>query len=704
MAQSSHYKPGDKIGGRYLVHKALMGGMGEVYLCLDTQHNYPIALKTFQSRFLINDDLRNAFAKEVATWVALEKHPNIVRCFYMETIDNRPFMFLEWVASDGSHGTDLRSWLSRGPLDHQLALDFVIDVCRGLIHAGRKQPGIVHRDLKPENILVSQEQLAKITDFGLAKVLQDAHLSASPGQTIPAEGLSFTSVGGGSGTPLYMAPEQWRAESLDRRTDIYALGCILYEVLTGQWPFDAHSVDDLRDLHLNAEIPVLAGNDTFISEINHLLPRCMAKLKEDRYSTDDLLQELARVYQKEFGRPPRDVVVDEGFTSYDYSNRGVTYNNLGLYDKALEDYNRAIQLNPGDPYAYSNRGNTYYSLQQYDEALADHNRGLRLNPNFSNAYLNRGNVFRDLKRDGEALADYDRVLQIDPTDALAYNNRGTVKERLERYEEALEDLGEAIRLDPNNAKFYSNRAKTYIEMRRFDLALADCNTALRLDPTLDKTYALRGNSYYELQRYQEALKDLTQAIRLGVEDSYTYNGRGATYRALARYQDALADLNRAIDLDPNGPEAYINRGNAYLGLRQYDKAIKDFTHAISLDPNRPEAYFNRASAYDQLQRANEAIADYSSAIEIAPDFMRAYPNRGIAYTRLQRYAEARADFERAILLDPNHAPNYFNFGMMFVARGEWHEALPRFEKAAHLGLQLGTQYARLAKEKMRGSP
>ena len=703
MSQSSHYKLGDKIGGRYLVHKALMGGMGEVYLCLDMQHNYPIALKTFQSKFLINESLREAFSKEVATWVALEKHPNIVRCFYMETIDNRPFMFLEWVASDGSHGTDLRSWLSRGPLNPQLALDFVIDVCRGLIHAGRKQPGIVHRDLKPENILISQERLAKITDFGLAKILQEAHLTVPQIQTIPVGRLSFTSVGGGSGTPLYMAPEQWRAESLDARTDVYAVGCILYEVLTGHWPFNANSVADLRDLHLNAGIPVLAGSDTFSSEINNLLPRCMAKLKEDRYSADNLLQELTRVYQKEFGRPPRNVATDEEFTSADYSNRGVTYNNLELYDKAIEDYNRAIQLNPGDAYAYSNRGNTYYYLQRYDEALADHNQALQINPNFSNAYLNRGNVFRDLKRDSEALADYDRVLQIDPTEALAYNNRGTIKERLELYEEALGDFARAIRLDPNNAKFYNNRAKTYIEMRRFDLALADCDTALRLDPTLDKTYALRGNAYYEVQRYQEALKDLTQAIRLGVEDSYTYNGRGATYSALSRYQDALADLNRAIGLDPDGAEAYINRGNAYLGLQQHDKALVDFTHAIELDPDKPEAYFNRACAYDQLQRANDAIADYSRAIEIAPDFMRAYPNRGIAYTRLQQYAEATADFERAIHLNPNHAPNYFNFGMMFVARGEWHEALPRFEKAARLGLQMGAQYARLAREKMRAS-
>src|SRR5882724_5462656 len=92
-----HYSKGQRIGGRYLVHKALIGGMGEVYLCFDERERMPIALKTFQPRFN-TDELKHVFFDEIAYWVALEKHPNIVRCFDMEMIDKRPFMFLEWVA------------------------------------------------------------------------------------------------------------------------------------------------------------------------------------------------------------------------------------------------------------------------------------------------------------------------------------------------------------------------------------------------------------------------------------------------------------------------------------------------------------------------------------------------------------------------------------------------------------------------------
>ena len=160
------YNPGDKIGGRYLVHRALAGGMGEVYLCLDLEENIPYALKTFQKRFTGSLKMRAAFESEVQTWVALEKHPSIVRCFYMDTLDGVPFILLEWVVSEEGRGTDLRNWLRHGPLDVRMALDVAIDICRGLVHANRKRPGIVHRDLKPENVLMGQDRLAKITDFG----------------------------------------------------------------------------------------------------------------------------------------------------------------------------------------------------------------------------------------------------------------------------------------------------------------------------------------------------------------------------------------------------------------------------------------------------------------------------------------------------------------------------------------------------------
>ena len=120
--------------------------------------------------------MRQAFEQEVATWVALERHPNIVRCHF----NNQPFMCLDWIAGEESKGADLRGWLRHGPLDLKIALEITIDVVRSLIHAQGKQPGLVHRDLKPENILVAQGGLAKITDFCLAQIAERAGLEPWP--------------------------------------------------------------------------------------------------------------------------------------------------------------------------------------------------------------------------------------------------------------------------------------------------------------------------------------------------------------------------------------------------------------------------------------------------------------------------------------------------------------------------------------------
>ncbi|MCP4535391.1 MAG: serine/threonine protein kinase, partial [Delftia sp.] len=245
---------------------------GEVYLCLDLETIQPYALKTFQQRYQTGTQrLRQAFEKEVATWVALEKHPNIVRCFYLQTLDNQPFMILEWIAGEEGKGTDLRGWLRHGPLDLQLALDLSIDVCRGLIHAQEKQPGLVHRDLKPENILVAQGRWAKITDFGLADIIRQAGMELDAAGTALDGRQSIMGQKGIAGTPAYMAPEQWRGESLDERADVYALGCILYEMLTGEQPFQvsfrpttrsevARWLREMQAQHENSPIPVLPAS------------------------------------------------------------------------------------------------------------------------------------------------------------------------------------------------------------------------------------------------------------------------------------------------------------------------------------------------------------------------------------------------------------------------------------------------------------
>jgi serine/threonine protein kinase len=566
MRPQPRYKKGDKIGGRYQVHQALMGGMGEVYLCLDLETIQPFALKTFQQRFLTNPKLRAAFENEVATWVALEKHPNIVRCFYLKVLDDCLFMFLEWVAGDeahqedGSHQkADLRSWLNRRPLELRLALGFSLDICRGLRHAHQKQPGLVHRDLKPENILVAHGNVGKITDFGLAKVIQAA--DPVPSQTVSYENnlnklQTLPALGGVVGTPPYMAPEQWRNEAIDTRTDIYALGCLIYEMLTGSWPYQATTPEGLCRQHLNATPPTLGG-DAQCTALNPILARCLAKQLDERFaSVDDLHQALSRLYEQCFAQPPRSISVIDEFTATDYYNRGLTYNQLQCYPEALTDFTQAIQLHPTDAEAYLSRGAIYTKLDRQEEAIADYTQAIQLDPTQVKAYVNRGSAYASLGQIESGLADLTQAVTITPTLAPTFFNRGNLYYRLGREAEAIADYTRAIKLDPDLVSAYANRANAYAAQGRYEEALADYNRAIQLDPSHERAYFNRGLVYATLQRDKEAQADFNQVIQSNPADfqahyylGMLYYDQGHLYQALPYLEQAAAGgITRASQL------------------------------------------------------------------------------------------------------------------------------------------------------------
>ncbi len=415
-----------------------------------------LALKTFQARYLASPKAREYFEREAGTWVALEKHPNVVRCSYLITVDNTPFLFLEWVAGAEGEGTDLGEWLRRrGPLEPRRALEFALDVCRALEHAQKKVPGFVHCDIKPENVLVAQGQLAKLTDFGLAKVVREAGL-VPPGEAAPVAGDRWR-VSSAGGTPPYMAPEQWRGEPVDARTDVYAVGCLLYELLTGRWPFQAKTLDGLRQRHLEEPAPPLGGDLRGLhgDGLDALLARSLAKESGERYpSVPELLGAIAGLYEAWYGQPPRGVPESEEFTAVDCSNRGITYANLGRRAEALADCDAAIRLDPNYAQAYYNRGISYDALGRRAEALADYDAAIRLDPNLAQAYYNRGNTYANLGRRAEALADYDAAIRLDPNYAQAYVNKGVVYCKRAEWDDALDAFETAARLgEPTGAQY-----------------------------------------------------------------------------------------------------------------------------------------------------------------------------------------------------------------------------------------------------------
>lgn len=483
----SKYKIGDLIGGKFKVLEAMAGGMGEIYLCVELSHAVPMALKTVKT---LNKVQQDTFFREVSRWVALEKHPNIVRCYAIEVLDNQPFMQLEWVASydwvtkQVGKNVSLRSRLEDGALDVQQALGLAIGICNGLAHVERKQPGMIHRDLKPDNVLLASDNVPKITDFGLAIISEPPDQNGKGGigglfgRRSPQQDFA--------GTPLYMAPEQWEGKPLDARTDLYALGCILYEMLSGHMLFATGDLQKLRTMHLQQQPAPLPS--TVPQQVQAIVQRCLAKSPDERpQNAETLLETMAVVYRDLFQQEPP-ILTANNFEAWEHNDRGTIYDKMGRYEEALADYNRAIELDPSLMSAYSNRALTLSALQRYEEALADYDKALALNPQQHLTYFGRGQLYMQRGEQEKALADYNRAIELTPTFAGHYLMRAGAHAARQDVDAAFADYETALRLDPKNAYAYALRALTYERMGRQADALADFTRAIQLRPTMSKFY------------------------------------------------------------------------------------------------------------------------------------------------------------------------------------------------------------------------
>jgi len=335
-----------------------------------------------------------------------------------------------------------------------------------------------------------------------------------------------------------------------------------------------------------------------------------------------------------------------------FIDRGILFASRGDYQMAIEDFTQAIKLDPNMSTAYILRGRalvasvsigvkaetnfsriTFLSsyggsvssekAQVYDSAIADFTRAIQLSPDNAIAYRERGRAIIEGKGDNDrAIADYNQAILLDPNSAFAYNNRGLAYKNKKNYDQAIADFNQAIRLDPNLVIAYSNRGLTYIDKQDYDRAIADFNHAIRFAPNDVDTYSyfnIRGVAYYRKQNYNKAISDFTHAIRLDPNNVMAYYNRGNVYYDKKNYNQAISDFTQAIRLDPNNANIYIIRGLSYYDKQSYNQAISDYTQAIQLDPNNAMAYNNRGNAYYYKHNYKQAITDYAQAIQLDPN-------------------------------------------------------------------------------------
>ena len=260
----SHYKVLEKIG---------QGGMGEVYRAEDTNLSREVAIKVLPEQFT-QDPQRLARFEREAKLLASLNHPNIAAIYGLEEADGVRFLALELVPGD-----TLQERVAKGPLPVEEALEICRQIAEGVEAAHEK--GVIHRDLKPANVKVTPEGKVKILDFGLAKAFEAeppvTDISQSP--TLTEE---MTRAGVILGTAAYMSPEQAKGEAVDKRADIFAFGCVLYELLTGKRTFDGKTITETLGAIIHKEPDWGALPATTPWRIQELLHRCLTKDAHDR--------------------------------------------------------------------------------------------------------------------------------------------------------------------------------------------------------------------------------------------------------------------------------------------------------------------------------------------------------------------------------------------------------------------------------------
>src|SRR6185369_13215143 len=258
----SHYLIQDKLGE---------GGMGVVYKAQDTKLERTVALKFVASHLVSEEAQRKQFQREAKVVAALD-HPNICTVFEIDEGEGTLFLAMAYV-----EGSTVKDLIAERPLKVKDALEIAIQAAHGIRAAHEK--GIVHRDIKPANIMVNLQKQVKIMDFGLAQ-LADATITHTA--TI-------------AGTPAYMSPEQAAGQTTDRRTDIWSLGVVLYEMITGQLPFQGERTEAVISAIQSAEVePVTALRSGLPIELDWMIGKCLAKNPSERYQhMDDLIVDLS---------------------------------------------------------------------------------------------------------------------------------------------------------------------------------------------------------------------------------------------------------------------------------------------------------------------------------------------------------------------------------------------------------------------------
>jgi len=715
----------EQVGGYKILGTAGVGGMGIVYKALDLKLNRTVALKFLPNDLNLASKDKERFLQEARTASGLD-HANIgVIHGLEETADGQTFIVMGYY-----EGLTLAEKIRRGPLAPKEALGTMVQIAHGLIEA--HDHSVIHRDIKPSNVIVTRQGVAKIVDFGLARV---------------AGGAATTLSAGPVGTLAYMSPEQVRNEPLDKRTDIWSLGVVFAEMLTGKHPFQRDNVSAVL-LAILEQPPPIDGVDPTLAAI---ACRALAKDRVHRYADcRELLADLEAckpVYDAQPSSP---------------SARDSKVSSINLR-KALEHASSTRVL--VSPMARARRWTIEIvaamlvlaaltllipSVRQRFAGMLSGGAAVSTAAEKHIAVLPFDNIGNDPENEAisEGLQDSltSKLSNLEGSDSAGQQSLWVVpasevrRRKVADPEAALREFGATLVVkgsvlrDPSGVHMTLNLIRTKDVRQEGSLSLSDRtgdfaalqdqavsglarlmhvevpSTALH---TADSAAAPAAYESYlkalgYMQRYDkpgnldQAIASLTTAVTADPQFALGYAGLGEAYRLKYQLDKnpkwtelALADGTKATSLNNSLPSAYVTLGRIHDAMGENDLALTEFQRALQLDSRNADALTGEAHAYQHAGRPADAETAFKKAIALRPDYWDGYNSLGLFYDDQGKYDEAFKQLRRAIDLTPDNATAYSNLGAAYADSGE-SKNYPLAEAALKKSIELSPSYGAYA--------
>lgn len=679
------------------------GGMGEVYLADDPALKRSVAIKRMSTGMRANRGDRQRFLREGQRASALN-HPNVAGIYDVVEHQDEVFLVMEYV-----DGGTLRQRLKE-PFSAQQFLEIAIQCADALAAAHEKC--ILHGDIKPENIMLTPSGQVKILDFGVAKRISAPDPSAA---TASLETMTNSL----SGTPAYMAPEVLLQKPHDSRADIFALGLVFYEMLSGRHPFLADTFAGTVDrvLHQNP-FPLARVNPRVPESLSRIVARTLAKEPDQRYASARELATALRAVQQ--GAPSfLSALIPErrrrGYAAALVLGLGAAIL-LGLllvsppFRHRLRNWVRSPRLRQGAPSGAP-------ALPRRENLVVLPFRATAADPKVT-AF---GNGLVETLTAKLTQLSATHPLQVIPASEMRDKDVTTLQQARQEFganlglQVGLQRSGDLFRvtytlIDTGTGRALAANTITApvtdsfgIEDRVAEGAASALGAELRPEERREfashgttqpeaYNYYLEGRGYlqdpFKLDNVNSALILFAQALQLDPGYGLAKAGLGEAY--WRKYEDtkdkkwialARANCNKAVELGNAGAEGHQCLGLLANGAGEYEQAVEQFQRAVELDPTNDQGYIGLARAYQLLGKLDEAERSYQRVISLRPQYWRGYNLLGIFYLSEAQYDKAAEMFKRVIELAPDAFAGYNNLAAAYRFQGRYADCIPPLERS-----------------------